>query len=73
MEPLDLEQEGLKKLEAHYGDQHIPLTREEIAQFVGIATETLIRTLTEFKNEGLITMDGKKLYLSLPELEQFKY
>ena len=64
---------GLKKLADHYGDQHVPLSREELAQFVGIATETLIRTLTEFKNEGLVTMDGKKLFLSSDKLDQFKF
>ena len=39
----------------------IVLTREEIAALVGTATETVIRLLSEFKKDKLITFEGKKI------------
>lgn len=39
----------------------IRLTREELANTVGSATETVIRILTEFKNEKLITVQGRTI------------
>jgi CRP/FNR family transcriptional regulator len=39
----------------------VALTREEIANMVGTATESLIRILSEFKKEGLIELDHKKI------------
>ena len=44
-----------------YGDEMINLTREDMANFVGTATETLIRLLKDFKEEGLIEIHGRKL------------
>lgn len=41
----------------------IKLTREEIANMIGTATETVIRFMTEFKDEGLIEQDGKTIYV----------
>lgn len=41
----------------------ITLTREEIAGIVGTATETVIRLLSEFKKDGLIDLQGKKILL----------
>lgn len=41
----------------------IKLTREEMASIIGTASETLIRFLSEFKQEGLVEMIGKKLYI----------
>ncbi|MCE2707957.1 MAG: Crp/Fnr family transcriptional regulator [Bacteroidota bacterium] len=37
------------------------LTREEIASIVGTATESVIRLLSEFKKDGLIDLEGKKI------------
>lgn len=42
---------------------NISLTREEIASIVGTATESVIRLLSEFKNEGLIELNGRKIKL----------
>lgn len=42
---------------------NLKLTREEMATMIGTANETLIRFMTEFKNEGLIGQDGKTLYI----------
>jgi CRP-like cAMP-binding protein len=41
----------------------IKLTREEIASMVGTASETVIRFITEFKDEGLIEQEGKAIYI----------
>ncbi|TNF01222.1 MAG: Crp/Fnr family transcriptional regulator [Deltaproteobacteria bacterium] len=38
---------------------NIKLTREEMATMIGTANETLIRFISEFKDEGLIEQDGK--------------
>lgn len=46
------------------GDEHsILLTREDLANIVGTATETVIRLLSEFKEERLIDTEGRKIIL----------
>lgn len=45
------------------GALDVRLTREELANLVGTATESLIRTMGEFKEEGLIDTQGKKIFL----------
>lgn len=40
---------------------NVILTREEIANIVGTATETAIRLLSEFKHDGIIELSGKKI------------
>ncbi len=43
----------------------ISITREDLAGIVGTATETTIRMLTEFKEEGIITFDAaRKIYIN---------
>lgn len=44
-----------------YGDEPINLLREDMANYVGTATETLIRLLKEFREAGLIDVDIRKL------------
>jgi CRP/FNR family transcriptional regulator len=39
----------------------VTLPREDIANIVGTATETVIRLLSEFKNDKYIDMEGKKI------------
>jgi len=39
----------------------ISLTREELSNIVGTATESIIRFLSEFKNDGLIELKGRKI------------
>lgn len=39
----------------------LQLSREELANMVGTATESLIRLMTEMKKEGLISTQGKKI------------
>lgn len=43
---------------------NVTLTREEIANIVGTATETLIRFLSEFKGDNLIELNSKKIKLT---------
>jgi CRP/FNR family transcriptional regulator, polysaccharide utilization system transcription regulator len=44
-----------------YGEDMINLTREDLANFVGTATETLIRLLKDFKEEDLIKTHARKI------------
>ncbi|MEW6467656.1 MAG: Crp/Fnr family transcriptional regulator [Bacteroidota bacterium] len=46
----------------------VTLTREEISNIAGTATETSIRILAEFKDSGLIQFDGKKI--KVPDLKK---
>jgi CRP-like cAMP-binding protein len=39
----------------------ISLTREELANIVGTATESVIRLLSEFKNDRLVELNGRKI------------
>jgi CRP-like cAMP-binding protein len=39
----------------------LPLSRKELAELSGMSSETVIRMLKEFKEEGLIRMDGKAI------------
>lgn len=45
----------------------IALSREDLANLIGTATETVIRLLSEFKNDGLIEFIGKKIKVSNPQ------
>jgi len=49
----------------------IALTREELANIVGTATESVIRLLSEFKNDGFLELQGRKIkILSTKGLEK---
>ncbi len=50
-------------LDGIYREEPINLSREDLANVVGTATETLIRLLREFKDEGLIETETRKLRL----------
>lgn len=41
----------------------ITLSREDLASLIGTATETAIRLLSEFKHDGLIELNGKRIKL----------
>jgi CRP/FNR family transcriptional regulator, cyclic AMP receptor protein len=48
----------------------LPLTHEEIAEFIGTTRETVTRTLSEFKNRQLVSLQGSTLMISnRPALE----
>lgn len=60
--------EALLILKEVYGTENgigsaidVALTRDELAAVVGTATETLVRTISDFKRENLITTDKKKI------------
>jgi CRP/FNR family transcriptional regulator len=40
---------------------NLPLSRKELAELSGMSSETVIRMLKEFNDEGLIKMDGKSI------------
>ena len=49
----------------------ISLTREELSNIVGTATESIIRLLSEFKNENIIELKGRKIkILDMPGLKR---
>ncbi len=50
-------------LEEIYGEEEINLTREDMANFVGTATETLIRLLKDFKEDEIIEIHTRKLQI----------
>lgn len=48
----------------------LPLTHEEIAEFIGTTRETVTRTLSEFKSRHLVALEGSTLMISnRPALE----
>jgi DNA-binding response OmpR family regulator len=56
---LDLHQKGVL---SDKDTSSITIARDDFAGLIGTATETAIRMLTEFKDEGLITIDaGRKI------------
>jgi len=44
----------------------VPLTHEEIAEFVGTTRETVTRTLGEFKTKNFVSLQGSTLMISNP-------
>lgn len=51
---------------------NMPLTHEEIAEFIGSTRETVTRTLSDFRNRHLVTLKGSTLMISnRAELENF--
>lgn len=49
-----------------YGEEMINLSREDMANFVGTATETIIRLLKEFKENELIEIHVRKIEVLNP-------
>jgi len=48
---------------------NLKITREELANLVGTATETVIRLLSDFKHDNLVLLEGKKILIQdLPGL-----
>jgi CRP/FNR family transcriptional regulator len=58
---------SLLLLQDVYGEDPINLTREDLANFVGTATETLIRLLKDFKDENLIDVQTRKVFITNKE------
>lgn len=51
-------------------DYELPVSRKEIASFIGMSTENVIRTLSEFRKHGIIKIFGK--VIEIVELEKLK-
>jgi len=52
-----------KQERSHPEDESISITRENLAGIVGTAIESVIRTLSDFKDERLIEIKGKKIII----------
>ncbi|HAL80994.1 MAG TPA: transcriptional regulator [Mucilaginibacter sp.] len=66
--------EALLRLNRQYkDDDNIKITREDMAAMAGMATETVSRTLSDFKDEGLIDKKGSIItILDLARLTKMK-
>jgi len=52
---------------------NLSFSREDLANMVGTSTETLIRTLSDFKQEKMIEIDGRDVkVLNIPGLERIR-
>ncbi|MFZ6053461.1 response regulator [Halocola ammonii] len=69
---------GLLEFVEKYGQQKakegIPISREDLAKVVGTATETVVRTLGDFKQEELIVVEGRNIKIPDPaKLEHLRF
>jgi CheY-like chemotaxis protein/CRP-like cAMP-binding protein len=66
---------GLVDIHEKFGkDKPIEISREEMAQFIGTATESLIRTLSDFKAEKLIEIKkGEIVIVNIDKLKNLLY
>ncbi|MDP2176789.1 MAG: response regulator [Bacteroidota bacterium] len=67
--------QSLVLLKDKYGNEEtdsfsFPISREDLAHIAGTATETLIRTLTDFKDEGLVEIKGS--LITILEFDKLK-
>jgi len=71
--------DSLLKLEAKYKKENqenfnIAISRDDLASIVGTATESVIRTLSEFKHDGYISIKGSSITILQPEkLKNFRF
>jgi CheY-like chemotaxis protein/CRP-like cAMP-binding protein len=62
------------KFNAEHPEKPLEISRDDFAQYVGTATESLIRTLSDFKSEKLISIkDGKITIINLEKLKNLLY
>lgn len=52
------------------GNNHINLSRTDLANIIGTATESVIRLLSEFKDDNIIDINGRKI--SILNFEELK-
>ena len=69
--------DGLIKYFDKYSQDYskgLQIPREDLANIAGTSTESVIRTLSEFKKDGLISAEGKTIYITdESELRKYKY
>lgn len=69
---LDIRRKNLKGRVAHVllylandiykGNKfELPISRREIAEYIGMTTENVIRTMSEFRKDGILKFDGKEI------------
>jgi CRP-like cAMP-binding protein/CheY-like chemotaxis protein len=56
----------LKVRELKDSKENIQISRDDLAKMVGTASESVIRVLSDFKDEGLIEIDGGKIKITQP-------
>jgi CRP-like cAMP-binding protein len=56
----------LKVRELKDNKENIQISREDLAKMVGTASESVIRVLSDFKDEGLIEIEGGKIKVTQP-------
>jgi len=59
-----------KRFSSDSGSGDIRISRDDLAAMVGTATESLIRTLSDFKEEGTITVQSRTIVIEKPEVLQ---
>lgn len=48
----------------HSSEFDLPITRKEMAEYVGMTTENVIRTLSEFRKDGILKIYGKTIQVA---------
>ena len=56
----------LKVAQLHDATERINMSREDLAKMVGTASESVIRVLSDFKEEGLIEIESGKIKVTQP-------
>jgi DNA-binding response OmpR family regulator len=56
----------LKTLELKDSNENIQISRDDLAKMVGTASESVIRVLSDFKDEGLIEIEKGKIKITQP-------
>ena len=51
----------------------MPLTHEELGNMAGLSRETVTRTLTKFRNDGLVEQHGERMVLLNPAAMELRY
>lgn len=59
-----------EKMKQYNENEQLKISRSDLASIAGIATETFIRTLSEFKKDGIIDIDGRNI--KILDLEKLK-
>jgi CRP/FNR family transcriptional regulator len=48
----------------HSNEFRMPITRRELGELISMTTENVIRTMSEFKKDGIIDMDAKNISIT---------
>ena len=69
---------GLSERFRHIGQSatqfRLPMSREDIAHFLGLALETVSRGFTKLQEDGVIAVDGRRIeILDVAELERLAH